>query len=194
MNHSHQPPHQPAPNTGSDPRQRTTHHLRFSGLPREKHDLQTGAVDLIGINATPDESDHHCPQSSLSTRSPSNPTLPKTKGVVTTMKRPLFAMLAGLSALTLAANAWAGGDPVAGKAAAVICAGCHGVNGEGRPAMAAAGLPAYPRLAGQIEDYLVQTIGDYKNGVRTNVLMGAMAKSVQPQDVKNIAAYYAALK
>lgn len=108
------------------------------------------------------------------------------------MKRPLFAMLCGLSVLSLADSAWAGGDPVAGKAASVICAGCHGANGEGRPA--AAGLPAYPRLAGQIEGYLVQAIGDYNNGVRTNPLMGAMVKSLQPQDVANVAAYYAALK
>lgn len=108
------------------------------------------------------------------------------------MKRPLFAILCGLSALSLAGNAWAAGDPIAGKAAAVICAGCHGANGEGRAA--AAGLPAYPRLAGQIEGYLIQTMGDYNSGVRTNPLMGAMAKSLRPQDIPNVAAYYAALK
>lgn len=84
------------------------------------------------------------------------------------------------------------GDAAAGKAKAPLCAGCHGVNGEGKPA--ANGQPAFPALAGQIEDYLVKSVKDYRSDARVDPLMGAIAKGLSDEDIANLAAYYASLK
>ena len=83
------------------------------------------------------------------------------------------------------------GDAQAAKAKVPLCVGCHGAQGEGKAAVQ--GLPAYPALAGQIEDYLVKSILAYKNDERKDPVMGAIAKSLSDEDIANLAAYYSAL-
>lgn len=74
-------------------------------------------------------------------------------------------------------------DRAAGKAKAEACAACHGANGV-------SGNPAWPSLAGQQKDYLVAALKAYKDGARTNEVMGGMAKGLSDADIEALAAYY----
>jgi cytochrome c553 len=87
--------------------------------------------------------------------------------------------------VSLSANAGVDGDPVAGKAKAAACAACHGIDGNG------GADPSWPKLAGQIPEYLVQQLKDFKSGARRNPLMSGMAAPLSERDMKDLAAYYA---
>ena len=76
------------------------------------------------------------------------------------------------------------GNATAGKAKSTTCVACHGADGNGN-------IPLYPRLAGQYEDYLRKALQNYQSGARTNPIMGGMAKPLSPQDIADLAAYYA---
>lgn len=98
-------------------------------------------------------------------------------------------ILAGAIAL-LSFNAFAGGDAAAGKALTekYNCFSCHGKDFN-TPID-----PSYPKLAGQHQDYLEHALIAYQRGVdgangRGNAIMGAQAKPLSHQDIKNIAAY-----
>jgi cytochrome c553 len=77
------------------------------------------------------------------------------------------------------------GDPQAGKASTVGCAGCHGDQGV-------SSNPATPSLAGQDAQYLVAALRAYKNAARADETMKALAASLDDNTLKEIAAYYAA--
>lgn len=79
------------------------------------------------------------------------------------------------------------GDPKAGEAKTVACAGCHGTDGNSV-------IPNFPRLAGQYENYLVHVLKQYKNGDRSNPMMVPMVANLSDVDLQNIAAYYASQK
>jgi cytochrome c553 len=96
-------------------------------------------------------------------------------------KLALTLVLATLSFGALA------GDPVAGKAKSMTCAGCHGMNGISSNGM-------WPNLAGQKEPYLVSQLKQFRDGQRNNAMMTAMAKGLSDTDIANLAAYYASLK
>ena len=68
-----------------------------------------------------------------------------------------------------------------------VCAACHGKDGK-TPID-----PSYPILAGQHEDFLLRALLDYKIEARKNAIMGAQAKGLTKNDMKNLAAYYASL-
>jgi len=75
-----------------------------------------------------------------------------------------------------------------GQAAAVICAACHG--GDGNSAIA-----VNPNLAGQHAQYITKQLMNYKSGERKNEIMqGMVASLATDQDMKNVAAYFAAQK
>lgn len=95
-------------------------------------------------------------------------------------------LVAGIAFSVLALPALAG-DPAAGKAKAGVCAGCHGAEGI-------SGNDLWPNLAGQKEGYLKKAIKDFRDGKRTDPMMGAMAKPLTDADIDNLAAYYAQLK
>jgi len=65
-----------------------------------------------------------------------------------------------------------------------ICAGCHNADGNSV-------LPANPKLAGQIPEYLAKQLREFKDGTRVNATMSAMAATVSDEDVPNVAAYFA---
>ena len=101
------------------------------------------------------------------------------------MKKILAAAVALLSL-----NAFAGGNVDAGKAAAekFNCASCHGKD-YNSPID-----PSYPKLAGQHQDYLERALTEYQRGAsgangRGNAIMGAQAKALSKQDIKDLAAY-----
>ena len=67
------------------------------------------------------------------------------------------------------------------------CAQCHAFNG------ASDGTGAFPRIAGQSRDYLVEQLRDFGAGERVNAIMSPIAKALSPQEIVDVAAYYAAL-
>ena len=83
----------------------------------------------------------------------------------------------------------AGGNPdlaKQGKSKVSMCLGCHGNNAQGRG--------QFPRLAGQQPAYLVKQLLAFQNGDRVGGPMGAIAKGLSEQDIKEITAYLGTLK
>jgi cytochrome c553 len=76
------------------------------------------------------------------------------------------------------------GNVTAGKTKSATCVACHGVDGNNA-------IPLYPRLAGQHEDYLRKVLTEYQSGERKNAIMKGMAQSLSPQDIADLAAYFA---
>ncbi len=67
------------------------------------------------------------------------------------------------------------------------CASCHGARGEG---IAASG---FPRIAGQPKNYLTKQLMNYASGSRNNPVMTPIAKTLTPQQIGAVSAYYATL-
>ncbi len=101
------------------------------------------------------------------------------------MNRMLLTALI-IGSVGLAGTAQAAGDAAAGKAKATACAMCHGPNGEG--------TQTAPKLAGEDSAKFVQALQDYKSGKKDNAMMKAQAAQLNPDDMANLAAYYASLK
>ncbi|HEY5138595.1 MAG TPA: cytochrome c [Methylococcales bacterium] len=82
----------------------------------------------------------------------------------------------------------AGGDPdlaKSGQTKATMCLGCHGSSAEGNG--------QFPRLAGQHPEYLVKQLSNFKEGVRKNGHMQAVAGTLSEDDMKALAAYFGSL-
>jgi cytochrome c553 len=73
------------------------------------------------------------------------------------------------------------------SAGAPPCAQCHAFNGVSD----ASG--AFPRLAGQSAYYLAGQLRDFASGVRASAIMSPIAKALSPDDVADVAAYYASV-
>jgi cytochrome c553 len=67
------------------------------------------------------------------------------------------------------------------------CAQCHAFNG------ASDGTGAFPRIAEQSSYYLAEQLRDFSSNLRVNAIMSPIAKALTPDDVADVAAYYAAL-
>ncbi|MFZ1327064.1 MAG: cytochrome c [Candidatus Contendobacter sp.] len=76
------------------------------------------------------------------------------------------------------------GNALAGKGKSTTCAACHGPEGNSP-------MPQYPRLDGQHEEYLRKVLGDYQSGVRQNPIMKGMIATLSPQDLDDLAAWFA---
>ncbi len=94
-----------------------------------------------------------------------------------------FTLLVSCSAL----QAWAAGDPEAGKVKSAPCAACHGADGNSVN-------PAWPKLAGQHADYLAKQLWYFQHGERENATMKPMASALDEQGRDDVAAYYATQK
>lgn len=66
------------------------------------------------------------------------------------------------------------------------CTRCHGIDGAG------GGAGAFPRLAGQNERYLLETLQDYADGTRQSGIMQPAAAALTNDQKQWIARYYAA--
>lgn len=95
----------------------------------------------------------------------------------------LAAYYAGLSCRTVPSTTRIG-DAAAGKALAKNCAACHGATGI-------ASNPAWPSLAGQKADYLVNVLKAFRGGLRKDPTMAAVVRGLSDADIGNLAAYYA---
>ncbi len=81
-------------------------------------------------------------------------------------------------------------DPYDAEDIMDVCAGCHGVYGQGTPD------GEYPRLAGQDPVYLARQIEAFKTRKRINIPMIPYAndRELPPEDVKTITAYLASIE
>ncbi len=77
------------------------------------------------------------------------------------------------------------GSVEAGKRKSVTCAACHGADGNSVN-------PAWPRLAGQNQRYLIEQLEDFKDGNRQDPLMTPQAMMLSAQDIADLAVYYEA--
>ncbi len=80
------------------------------------------------------------------------------------------------------------GNLESGQAAA--CMACHGADGNS-PALPPL-AEQWPKLAGQMPEYIIKQLYDYKSGRRRNSQMSPQAQNVADVDVANIAAFFAA--
>jgi len=108
------------------------------------------------------------------------------KGIATALNTQDMENLAAYFSSQSAKSA--GGDAnlaKKGKSKVAVCMGCHGSNLQGRN--------TFPRLASQHSLYLAKQLNDFKNGVRVGGPMGAMAKGLSEEDIKEISAYLGTL-
>lgn len=70
-----------------------------------------------------------------------------------------------------------------GKARSVLCAQCHGVDGNSVK-------PEIPNLAGQNTAYIIEQIGKFSDETRKNFVMQALASEFTFQDKVNLAVYF----
>lgn len=74
-----------------------------------------------------------------------------------------------------------------GAEVAKQCVSCHGEDGNGIAAN-------FPRIAGQHADYMLHSLKSYKNGDRKNAIMAGIVAALSEKEMKNVAAYYAAME
>lgn len=97
----------------------------------------------------------------------------------------LTVCAAVLGSMFASAGAWAAGNAEAGQQKAAACMACHGPDGNSLADM-------WPKLAGQLPDYIVKQLKDFKAGKRVNEQMSPQAANVAESDMPDIAAWFAA--
>jgi cytochrome c553 len=111
-----------------------------------------------------------------------------------------MTLLPALIAASLAAGTALAADPLpkpdpaqGQKIASGVCASCHGPDGNSIG-------PANPKLAGQIPEYLAKQLANFRPGKdnkpaeRPNNIMAGFAATLSPEDMRNVAAFYAGQK
>ncbi len=96
-------------------------------------------------------------------------------------------LLSAILAVSLFPAASLAGDPKAGEAKATLCLTCHGkgntVQGAGTPI-----------ISGQYEDYLIETMKNYRSGARNNPIMNGFSANLSDRDIEDLAAFYAQME
>ena len=100
--------------------------------------------------------------------------------------RTSIGVAAFICALASAGPAHAG-DAEAGKAKAVVCSACHGIDGNSIN-------PLWPNLAGQHAAYLAKQMKAFRSGERKDPVMAPMAMGLSDADIDDLAAFYAGQK
>jgi cytochrome c553 len=95
-----------------------------------------------------------------------------------------LAVVGFLIAGTVAAAAQ---DIKAGRQIALICQGCHGMDGLSKQ-------PNAPNLAMQPAMYLVKAMNEYRSGARKDEQMNVAAKDMTDKEIADVTAYYAAIE
>ncbi|EAQ33335.1 MULTISPECIES: c-type cytochrome [Idiomarina] len=103
-----------------------------------------------------------------------------------------FAIILGLFISSTSVAMAQQGDVEAGKQKSQVCAACHGPNGVSPSDM-------YPNLAGQHPKYIYKQLMDFKTASETggeqgrnNAIMMGQVANLSEQDMKDLAAYFAA--
>jgi cytochrome subunit of sulfide dehydrogenase len=97
------------------------------------------------------------------------------------LARRLIGLCAALAALPAPAQ-----DMLLARNLAATCTNCHGTYGRARGEIAP--------LAGMPADKLLALVADFKSGARPATIMHQIAKGYSDDQLKLIAAYYAAQK
>jgi cytochrome c553 len=100
---------------------------------------------------------------------------------------PVVYLLTSICLLVASASACSAGDVKAGRAKALMCQACHGLDGLSK-------TPDAPNIAGQTEPYIVAQLQAYKSGARKNDAMSVVAPSLSDSDVEDLAAYFSAIE
>ncbi len=100
---------------------------------------------------------------------------------------PIRLQLAAAAALALAAPWAQAQDANLARNLAATCANCHGTNGHVR------GKDVKP-LAGVAAEKILAQIADYKSGAQPATIMHQIGKGYTDEQLKLIAAYFAAQK
>lgn len=95
--------------------------------------------------------------------------------------------------ISITANTYAASDEQtspqsnisAGQTKSATCQGCHGPDGNSFS-------PDWPNLAQQNANYLGKQIHDFQSGARKDPTMSSMVIGLNEQDIRDIAAYFAA--
>lgn len=77
-------------------------------------------------------------------------------------------------------------DPLLARNLAATCANCHGTNGQARGDM--------KPLAGLSAEKILAAVADYKSGAQPATIMHQIAKGYTDEQMRLIAAYFAAQK
>lgn len=87
------------------------------------------------------------------------------------------------SGLLLCGSALADGPEKVPPVVEQVCAGCHGMDGNSV-------IPTIPKLAGSHPEYLLRELRDFISGRRKSDVMGALAPTINTDDLKAIANYF----
>ncbi len=98
---------------------------------------------------------------------------------------PVLRLIAVVATSVVLFPAQAAGDKQRGQEKSQICAACHGADGNSPS-------PAFPRIAGQHPEYLLQALFDYKAGKRKNPIMAAQVEALSKEDMSDLAAWFGA--
>lgn len=82
------------------------------------------------------------------------------------------------------------GDPKEGQKKSEVCQACHGVDGNST-------VPAWPKIAGQGEAYLVKSLKEFRKGqqgARFDPTMFPLTQNLSDRDIEDLAAYFASQK
>jgi cytochrome c553 len=103
------------------------------------------------------------------------------------LSRLAFCLLAPAGFLTIASGACMAGDVKAGRAKALMCQACHGLDGLSK-------VPDAPNIAAQTEPYIVAQLQAFKSGARKNDAMSVVAPPLSDADIDDLAAYFSAIE
>ena len=78
------------------------------------------------------------------------------------------------------------GDPARGKEKSELCSACHGQDGTSV-------VPIYPDIAGQSADYMYWQLVKFKDAGFGGTVMAVAVESLDEQDMRDLALYYASL-
>jgi cytochrome c553 len=98
---------------------------------------------------------------------------------------PLAAAVPAWAAEGAAKDPYTQGSAEAGASKAAVCTACHGPGGN-------SANPEWPKLAGQSARFIAEQLHQFKTGKRQNPLMTAQAAPLSDDDIKDLAAYFAA--
>ena len=102
------------------------------------------------------------------------------------MKRKVL-LIAAMFFAAATLPSYAAGNAEAGKTKAGQCQTCHGMDGMSK-------MPDAPNIAGQNPIYLIRTLNEYKSGARKNDMMSVIIGQLSPEDINDLAAYYASIQ
>jgi len=89
----------------------------------------------------------------------------------------LFSLLAGLLVSPTALG------QVTPSMLGNACAGCHGTVGRSAEPM--------PIISGLPQEYMVQTMKDYRSGKRPSTIMGRLGRGYSDEEIENLATFFA---